>query len=143
MTQMGHATAGKPPSDNFEIHLTQQLTLTNLVNEAGLSEIARAAGGDSFVVCDLNAHGVQGCADLRAALDNQKMAAELVAIGLMILVAVLVGTIAAAFMRLVAKRTAPPGEQRADAFPALNGGRAKPLKGAVNIINRKENRHGI
>ena len=83
MTQMGHAAAGTPPSDNFEIHLTQQLTLTNLVNEAGLSEIARAAGGDSFVVCDLNTHGVQGCADLRAALDNQKMAAELVAIGLM------------------------------------------------------------
>ena len=116
MTQMSHATAGKPPSDNFEIHLTQQLTLTNLVNEAGLSEIARAAGGDSFVVCDLNTHGVQGCADLRAALDNQKMAAELVAIGLMILVAVLVGTIAAAFVRLIAKRVAPPSELCADAF---------------------------
>ena len=37
MTQMGHAKAGTPPSDTFEIHLTQQLTLTNLVNEAGLS----------------------------------------------------------------------------------------------------------
>ena len=83
MTQMGHAKAGTPPSDTFEIHLTQELTLTNLVNQAGLSEIARAAGGDSFVVCDLNTHGVHGCADLRAALDNQKMAAELVAIGLM------------------------------------------------------------
>lgn len=106
MTQMGHAKAGTPPSDTFEIHLTQQLTLTNLVNEAGLSEIARAAGGDSFVVCDLNTHGVQGCADLRAALDNQKMVAELVAIGLMILVAVLVGTIAAAFVRLLAQRAA-------------------------------------
>lgn len=44
MTQMGHAKAGTPPSDTSEIHLTQQLTLTNLVNEAGLSEIARAAG---------------------------------------------------------------------------------------------------
>lgn len=120
MTQMGHAKAGTPPSDAFEINLTQQLTLTNLVNEAGLSEIARAAGADSFVVCDLNTHGVQGCADLRAALDNQKMAAELVAIGLVILVAVLVGTIAAAFVRLVAKRAAPPGEQGADAFLPLH-----------------------
>lgn len=120
MTQMGHAKAGTPPSDTFEIHLTQQLTLTNLVNEAGLSEIARAAGRDSFVVCDLNTHGVQGCADLRAALDSQKMAAELVAVGLMILVAVLVGTIAAAFVRLVAKRAAPPGEQGADAFLPLH-----------------------
>lgn len=120
MTQMGHAKAGTPPSDTFEIHLTQQLTLTNLVNEAGLSEIARAAGADSFVVCDLNTHGVQGCADLRAALDSQKMAAELVAVGLMILVAVLVGTIAAAFVRLVAKRAAPPGEQGADAFLPLH-----------------------
>ena len=143
MTQMGHAAAGTPPSDNFEIHLTQQLTLTNLVNEAGLSEIARVAGGHSFVVCDLNTHGVQGCADLRAALDNQKMAAELVAIGLMILVAVLVGTIAAAFVKLVAQRAAPFRERRADAFLPLHKGRAKPLKRAVNIIIRKENGHGI
>lgn len=143
MTQMGHTKASKPPSDTFEIHLTQQLTLTNLVNEAGLSEIARAAGADSFVVCDLNTHGVQGCADLRAALDNQKMAAELVAIGLVILVAVLVGTIAAAFVRLVAQRAALFREQRADAFLPLHKGRAKPLKRAVNIIIRKENRHGI
>lgn len=143
MTQIGHAKAGTPPSDTFEIHLTQQLTLTNLLNEAGLSEIARAAGGDSFVVCDLNTHGVQGCADLRAALDNQKMAAELVAVGLMILVAVLVGTIAAAFVKLVAQRAAPFRERRADAFLPLHEGRAKPLKRAVNIIIRKENRHGI
>ena len=143
MTQMGHAKAGTPPSDTFEIHLTQQLTLTNLVNSAGLSEIARAAGGDSFVVCDLNTHGVQGCADLRAALDNQKMAAELVAIGLMILVAVLVGTIAAAFVRLMAQRVGLPRAQCADAFLPLHKGRAKPLKRAVNIIIRKENRHGI
>ena len=143
MTQMGHATAGTPPSGTFEIHLTQQLTLANLVNEAGLSEIARAAGGDSFVVCDLNTHGVQGCADVRAALDNQKMAAELVAIGLMILVAVLVGTIAAAFVRLVAQRAALFRERRADAFLPLHEGRAKPPKRAVNIIIRKENRHGI
>ena len=143
MTQMGHAKAGTPPSDTFEIHLTQQLTLTNLVNEAGLSEIARAAGGDSFVVCDLNPHGVQGCADLRAALDNQKMAAELVAIGLVILVAVLVGTIAAAFVRLVAQRVGLPRAQCADAFLPLHRGRAKPLKRVVNIIIRKEKRHGI
>lgn len=142
MTQMGHAKAGTPPSDTFEIHLTQQLTLTNLVNEAGLSEIARAAGGDSFVVCDLNTYGVQGCADLRAALHNQKMAAELVAIGLMILVAVLVGTIAAAFVRLVAQRAAPPWERCAVAFIPLRRGRAKPRKDAVNIITRKEKRYG-
>ena len=143
MTQIGHAKAGTPPSDTFEIHLTQQLTLTNLVNEAGLSEIARAAGGDSFVVCDLTTHGVRGCADLRAALDDQKMAAELVAIGLMILVAVLVGTIAAAFVRLVAQRAALFRERRADAFLPLHKRRAKPLKRAVKIIIRKENRHGI
>lgn len=143
MTQMGHAKASTPPSDTFENYLTQQLTLANLVNEAGLSEIARAAGGESFVVCDLNTHGVQGCADLRAALDNQKMAAELVAIGLVILVAVVVGTIAAAFVRLVAQRAALFREQRADALLPLHKGRAKPLERAVIIIIRKENRHGI
>lgn len=143
MTQMGHAKAGTPPSDTFEVYFAQQLTLTNLVSEAGLSEIARAAGGDSFVVCDLNTHGVQGCADLRAALDNQKMAAELVAIGLMILVAVLLGTIAATFVRLLAKRPALLREQCADASLTLPRGRAKPLEGAGNIIIRKEKRHGI
>ncbi len=143
MTQMDHAKAGAPSSDTVEIHLTQQLTLTNLVNEAGLLEIARAAGGDSFVVCDLNTHGVQGCADLRAALDNQKMAAELVAIGLMILVAVLVGTIAATFVRLLAKRADLLREQCADASLTLPKGREKPLEGAVNIIVRKEKSHGI
>ena len=142
MTQMGHANADTTHSDAVEIHPTQQLTLANLVNEAGLSEIARAAGGDSFVVCDLNTYGFQGCADLRAALENQKMAAELVAIGLMILVAVLVGTIAAAFVRLVAQRAALLREQCADAFLPLHRGRAKPLKRAINIIIRKENRHG-
>lgn len=143
MTQMGHAKAGTPPSDTSELHFAKQLTLTNLVNEAGFSEIARAAGGDSFEVCALNTHGLQGCADLRAALDNQKITAELVAIGLMILVAVLVGTIAAAFVRLMAKRVAPPSEQCADAFVPLHRGPAKPLKGAVNIIIRREKRHGI
>ena len=71
------------------------------------------------------------------------MAAELVAVGLMILVAVLVGTIAAAFVRLVAQRAALFREQCADAFLPLHKGRAKPLKRAVNIIIRKENRHGI
>lgn len=95
------------------------------------------------MVCDLNTHGVQGCADLRAAIDNQKMAAELVAIGLMILVAVMVGTIAAAFVRLVAQRAAFFREQCADAFLPLHKRRAKPLKRAVNIIIRKENGHGI
>lgn len=143
MTQMDHAKADTPHSDTVEIHLTQQLALTNLVNEAGLSEIARAAGGGSFVVCDLNTHGVQGCADLRAALDDQKMAAELVAIGLVILVAVLVGTIATAFVRLVAQRAALPRELPANASLTLSKGRAKPLKGAGNIIITKEKRHGI
>jgi len=34
VTQMDHAKAGTPRSDTAEIHVTQQLTLTNLVNEA-------------------------------------------------------------------------------------------------------------
>jgi hypothetical protein len=71
------------------------------------------------------------------------MAAELVAIGLMILVVVLVGTIAATFVRLLAKRAALPREQCADASLTLPKGREKPLEGAVNIIVRKEKRHGI
>ena len=51
-----------------------------------------------------------------------------------------VSAIAAAFVRLMAQRAAPPWERCAVAFIPLRRGRAKPRKDAANIITRKEKR---
>jgi hypothetical protein len=98
--------------------LAQQPTLTNFVNQAGLGEVARMVEGENYVVCDLDLHGVQGCADMREMVENQQMMAECVAIGLAILVAVVVGSIAVAFVNIVTKLAAPIGKNRVYAlFP--------------------------
>lgn len=106
------------PEQSLEAQLAAEPTITNAVNQMGLGEIASTVRGEGFVVCDLNTHGVQGCADMRAAADNQKLAAELVALGLVILVAVLVGSIAVTFVKLVTRLAHPVGEHRVYAlFP--------------------------
>ena len=98
--------------------LAQQPTLTNFVNQAGLGEVARMVEGENYVVCDLDLHGVQGCADMREMVQNQQMMAECVAIGLAILVAVVVGSIAVTFVNVVTKLAAPIGKNRVYAlFP--------------------------
>ena len=78
--------ANDPKSDSLMAVLEQQPTLTNFVKQAGLQEVAEMVEGDNFVVCDLDLHGVQGCADMREMIANQQMVAECVAIGLAILV---------------------------------------------------------
>ena len=105
-------------NDELSDILAQQPTLTNFVNQAGLGEVARMVEGESFVVCDLDLHGVQGCADMREAVQNQQVMAECVAIGLAILAAVIVGTIAVGFINIVTKLAAPIGKHRVYAlFP--------------------------
>ena len=94
--------AGNPQSDSLMGVLSQQPTLTSFVKQAGLQEVANMVEGDNFVVCDLELHGVQGCADMREMVANQQMMAECVAIGLAIFAAVMVGSIAVAFVNLVA-----------------------------------------
>lgn len=107
---------------SLEARLAGEPTISNAVTQMGLGEIARTVRGDGFVVCDLNTHGVQGCADMRVAADNQKLAAELVALGLVILVAVLVGSIAVTFVKLVTRLAHPVGEHRVYAlFPRRRG----------------------
>lgn len=106
------------PEQSLEAQLATEPTISNAVTQIGLGEIASMVRGEGFVVCDLNTHGVQGCADMRAAADNQKLAAELVALGLVILVAVLVGSIAVTFVKLVTRLAHPIGEHRVYAlFP--------------------------
>ena len=110
--------ANDPKSDSLMAVLEQQPTLTNFVKQAGLQEVAEMVEGDNFVVCDLDLHGVQGCADMREMIANQQMVAECVAIGLAILVAVIVGSIAVAIVNLATKFAAPIGRNRVYAlFP--------------------------
>ncbi|WP_155647241.1 hypothetical protein [Erythrobacter donghaensis] len=107
-----------PPEQSLEAQLAAEPTISNAVKQMGLGEIASTVRGEGFVVCDLNTHGVQGCADIRSAADNQKLAAELVALGLVIFAAVLVGSIAVTFVKLVTRLAHPVGEHRVYAlFP--------------------------
>jgi hypothetical protein len=118
-----------PPEQSLQAQLAAEPTISNAVKQMGLGEIASTVRGEGFVVCDLNTHGVQGCADMREAADNQKLAAELVALGLVILVAVLVGSIAVTFVKLVTRLAHPVGEHRVYAlFPR---GRAPVVKDAA------------
>ena len=92
--------------------------MTDFVNQAGLGEVAKMVEGDSFVLCDLELHGVQGCADMREKVEDQQMVAECAAIGLALLAAVIAGTVAVVFVNLVTKLAAPIGRNRVYAlFP--------------------------
>ncbi len=57
--------ANAPQKDSLNSVLEQQPTLSNFVKQAGLQELAELVEGDNFVACDLDLHGVQGCADMR------------------------------------------------------------------------------
>ena len=116
------------PSESLAATLAREPTLTNFVNQAGLGEVAKMVEGDSFVVCDLELHGVQGCADLREKVANQQMVAECAAIGLALLAAVIAGTIAVVFVNLVTKLAAPLGRNRVYALFPRQAERADQLK---------------
>ena len=116
------------PSESLAVTLAREPTLTNFVNQAGLGEVAKMVEGDSFVVCDLELHGVQGCADLREKVANQQMVAECAAIGLALLAAVIAGTIAVVFVNLVTKLAAPLGRNRVYALFPRQAERADQLK---------------
>ena len=53
-----------------------------------------------FSVCDLDLHGVQGCADIRNTALRSEMIAELVAFGAMVFVIALVSAIGIAFVHM-------------------------------------------
>ena len=116
------------PSESLAAALAREPTLTNFVNQTGLGEVAKMVEGDSFVVCDLELHGVQGCADLREKVANQQMVAECAAIGLALLAAVIAGTIAVVFVNLVTKLAAPLGRNRVYALFPRQAERADQLK---------------
>lgn len=116
--QYGTPTPKGTEAESLSDALGHQPTLTKFVQQVGLQEVAKAVEGDNYVVCDLGMHGVQGCADMREAAQQQQMAAECVAIGLAILMAVIVGSLAVTFVDLITKLAAPVGRNRVYAlFP--------------------------
>ncbi|MEM6409909.1 MAG: hypothetical protein AAF683_00070 [Pseudomonadota bacterium] len=116
--QRGAPLTERTEKESLTEALAHQPTLTNFVQQVGLQEVAKAVEGENYVVCDLGIHGVQGCADMREAAQQQQMAAECVAIGLAILMAVIVGSLAVTFVDLITKLAAPVGKNRVYAlFP--------------------------
>lgn len=106
--------------DALQIHLQQHSALANTVNQVGLGEIARAASGDTFTVCDPHTNGVERCGAIRAATSRDQLAGELVALGLALLVVVLVGWIAEVFVKMAVTLVHVKGRQSTCAI--LNGG---------------------
>lgn len=98
---------------NGKIVFDQPFTLASAVNSVGLRDLSDSIAGDTFVVCDLSTHGVQGCADMRTSLQRQELMADACAIGLMLLVAVLVGSLAVAFTHLLARAVRPLRREQA------------------------------
>lgn len=129
--------------DDLQIHLPQQSALANAFNQAGLGEIARVVSGDTFMVCDLPTYGVEGCGAIRAAASRDQLVGEVVALGLALLVAVLVGAFAVTFVRLVTGLVSPLGKHRANEHLMLRGDRANSPQGSVAATIRKEKSHGI
>lgn len=94
---------------------TLQSDLSNLdtiMHATGLDHLSARINGDTFAICDLNRYGVQGCADMRNAVLQQQLIADLVALGACIFVAVMVGSLAVAFVHLFAKALRPIRRRR-------------------------------
>ena len=98
--------------------IAQEPSVGGFVAATGLKPLARKMEGERMVVCDLDAHGVQGCADLRAMQAREELATEIVAIGILLFVAAMVGGLAVAFVHLLTKLAKPIGRHRVYAlFP--------------------------
>jgi hypothetical protein len=113
MSDQSHrATQGEHKGGTFAEPHAHEPILSSIVEHAGLQEIAYAVEGQDYVVCDASVHGAQGCADKREAASHQQVAAECAALGLAILIAVLVGSLAVTFVNLITKLAAPVVKHR-------------------------------
>jgi hypothetical protein len=65
----------------------------------GLAPLSESLRGDTFEVCDLGTHGVEGCAEMLKAMHETHYIADCAALGIMFLVAAITGGIAAAFVK--------------------------------------------
>ncbi|KEO90496.1 hypothetical protein EH31_10435 [Erythrobacter longus] len=116
--QSQRATQGEPEGRTFAEPHANEPILSSIVEHAGLQEIAYAVEGQDYVVCDASVHGAQGCADKREAASHQQVTAECAALGLAILMAVMVGSLAVTFVNLITKLAAPVEKHRVCAvFP--------------------------
>ena len=106
------------PGDSLAQILAHRPTMHNFSVATGLEPVAKKLEGDTYFVCELQVHGIQGCADLRNDIAREHFAAEVIALGLALFVAVIVGSIAVGFVSLVTKLAKPVGEHRVYAlFP--------------------------
>jgi hypothetical protein len=113
MSDQSHrATQGEKEGGTFAKQHADQPILSSIVEQAGLQEIAYTVEGRDHVVCDASVQGAQECADKREAASHQQIAAECAALGLAILMAVIVGSLAVTFVNLVTKLAAPVGKHR-------------------------------
>lgn len=110
MTNIQHSTIRPATSD-----------LQTVVHATGLDHLAQRIEGDNFTVCDISTHGVAGCAEMRNAMLQQQIIAEWVAIGVCLFVAVMVGSLATAFVHLFAKALGPVRRRRERARMAAAG----------------------
>ena len=78
-----------------------------IMHATGLDYLSARITGDTFAVCDLDRHGVQGCAAMRNAILQQQLIADPVALGACIFVGVMVGSLAVAFVHLFTKALRP------------------------------------
>lgn len=73
--------------------------VTEVVHDMGLAPLSRSLRGDTFEVCDLNAHGVEGCAQMLNAMHQTHYIADCAALGIMFLVVAITGGIAVLFVK--------------------------------------------
>jgi hypothetical protein len=94
------------------------MTFHDFMVATGLERIADRLTGETYAVCDVTIHGVQGCADFRAAIAQEHFIAELAALGLCLFVAAIAGGLAVAFISLLTRALRPIGSHRVYAlFP--------------------------
>lgn len=91
---------------------TDLSSLEAIIRATGLDHLSARIAGDTFAVCDLSRNGVQGCADMRNEILQQHLIADLVALGMCIFVAVMVGSLAVAFVHLFARAMRPIQRRR-------------------------------
>ena len=131
MTNTDHGTVYTAPShgndeETLAALIAQEPSIGGFVMATGLKPLAEKLEGERMMVCDLNLHGVQGCADLRAMQAREELATEIVAIGILLFVAAMVGGLAVAFVHLVTKLAKPIGRHRVYAlFPKRSKARGR------------------
>ena len=97
-----------------------------LIASLGLEDLANHIQGNRVELCNLDIQSAAGCAHMRWIIAQEHFIAELVALGLTILVAVMVGSLAVAFVNAVVRAMPKSLRSRIHYAPLpANGNNAK------------------